>query len=281
MSQANAAAIVPRVFAATRAAWLGVSFPSVPSGQALFPFLTTGTAASALAKGEAAEAAAAVFTVASVAPRRIQARYLIGREDLALFAQAEQSLVGDLRAVLGQRLDEQIINGDNAAPNFDGILRQLDNPAVAPSVVATWLDFVNAVADGVDGKFAGEVSDVKLLLGVEAYRYALKLTGVTSNQSQATPQSPVLRFITQIYEAGVAASAAVPAPDAANIQPSIRVAANAARFAIAPIWEGFELVRDPFTGAAKGQVAFDAFLLGNFAMAQTSGWGQPDFKLGA
>ena len=38
------------------------------------------------------------------------------------------------------------------------------------------------------------------------------------------------------------------------------------RNAVAAVWEGLELIRDPYSGAAKGQVALRAIALWDFAI---------------
>ena len=115
-------------------------------------------------------------------------------------------------------------------------------------------------------------------LCVIRYKYALRLTGVTSSPGPATAVSPVLRFLNDVYKSSVSSSAHIPAP-ASNIQPSIVVATEAGRHAVAPIWGAAELIRDPFSGAAQGQVGFNLILLANFAMTSDAGWTQVDFKL--
>ena len=187
----STAPVAPRIFARSRAVWLGVAMPVVPPGESQFPILSSGTVAAPLAKGGVSSAAAATFGVTSLKPRRIQSRYLIGVEDLREFPQAEESLVTDLRSVLSAKLDQQVIAGDGVDPNFTGILKSLANPAAAPAAVATWLDFVEAVAGGVDGIYAPEVADVKLLLGVQAYKYLIthkfqpQLTGDRATEESA------------------------------------------------------------------------------------------------
>ena len=51
--------------------------------------------------------------------------------------------------------------------------------------------------------------------------------------------------------------------------------------AVAPVWRGLELIRDPYTGAASGQVSLTAFSLWNFALTRHEGWNILSFKLDA
>ena len=66
--------IRPQVFAASIASTLGIEMPRVASGSYASATITTSLTAGSQAKGGAAQATAAGFTVSSVTPKRISAR---------------------------------------------------------------------------------------------------------------------------------------------------------------------------------------------------------------
>ena len=275
------AAVTPRVFYQSVASRvLGVAMPSA-TGSALFPVLSQGTTPGTAAKGGRVDAAAGMFTVQTLKPKRISGRYLIGIEDLHEFPAAENALRSDLRAAAFELLDAQILAGDGAGANFNGILNRLTNPT-APDTVVTWDAFVDAVVDGVDGKYARDMSDVTMLLGVQSYRLAAKMTarGDSTTPPPALP-SPVLNFLSREYRANVHSSGQIPAMDATSkIQSAIRVGEMAKQYGVAPQW-GIEVLRDPYTKAAEGQVALQLHILANFTLKSTNGWAELQFKLAA
>ena len=80
--------IRPAVFANSVAPRLGIEMPRVASGTYASATISTSLTAGAKAKGGAAEATAAGFTVTSVTPKRISARLSIQVEDVAAVGQA-------------------------------------------------------------------------------------------------------------------------------------------------------------------------------------------------
>ena len=54
-------------------------------------------------------------------------------------------------------------------------------------------------------------------------------------------------------------------------------AENGMGSAVAPIWNGFELIRDPFSNAAEGQVAVTAVALWNFAILRPAAFNRIQF----
>ena len=89
--------ILGRVFANTAAAFVGVDFVSVPSGQAAFPVLSAGPSGSRAAKGATVDAEAATFVSKALTPSRATARIVFNVEDSARLAGMGDALRDDLR----------------------------------------------------------------------------------------------------------------------------------------------------------------------------------------
>ena len=114
--------ILGRVFARSATMFLGVDMPSVPVGDADYPVLTAGASPAMKAAGAAQDAEAGTFTVSTIAPTRLTARYLLRVEDLARFAGMEEALRRDLRDALSDAMDRQVLAGDGTAPNVAGFV---------------------------------------------------------------------------------------------------------------------------------------------------------------
>ena len=262
--------ILPRLFTNTSAAFLGVSMPMVARGEANFPVLTGGDPGAMAAAGAAHDAVAATFTATVLEPRRLVARYAFRVEDAARLIGMEDALRSDMRGALGEQMDSIVLNGDGASPNPSGFFATLTAPA-APGAQTGFDEFITAISNGVDGRYAGNLSGVRLLVGAESYRLA-------AGERTSTGEVSAADYLVQ-RSGGLQASALIPAPatvsvtgtDYPHIQSAISFAATrGGGSCVAPIWQGLELIRDPYSGAASGEVAITATMLWNFAILRVA-----------
>ena len=267
-------AILPRVFARTAAAFLGVTMPMVGTGDVNYPVLTSGTTAAGKDPGAAHDAGAATFEANQLGPTRLTAKYLFRVEDLRRLAGMESALRADLRSVMGDQMDKTILNGQASAPDINGFIDAgtIADPT-APTAVVTIASAIKTAADAVEGKHANGLSDVRLLIGPKTYS---TLAGLLSSNSE-----PVALSVLRTETGGLRVSAHVPDP-ASNVQQALvyRTGGGGPN-AVAPIWQGLELIRDPYTNAAKGEVSITAFALWAFAVVRSAAYQRTAFKLAA
>ena len=168
---ATLAPIQPHLFSKSIAPMAGIDMPTVGSGAYSEATISTALTAAAKAKGVAQESTAAVLTPATATPRRITGRLTLNVEDIAAIGQAnfESAMRDNLMMVLGDQYDRQCITGDGVAPNVEGLIAQLTNPA-DPTEVATFDAFLKAFSDQIDGLWAPMLSEVKLISNADAYR---------------------------------------------------------------------------------------------------------------
>jgi len=269
----NQQAILPRIFEQTDANWLGISMPSVRSGTLVYPVMTAGTSASAKSANASVDAIAATFSAVTINPTRIAARYLFNLEGVAeLGSVLEPTLRRDLRLAMGDQLDEQIINGSGTAPNVSGILHALTN-AATPSEVATWATYRNLPIDAIDGKMARSESGIRFLLGNATYKHARK---TYAEASETTPENIDAIEAMRALGSRIRASAKLPAASS-NVQQAVQVLEPSA--AVAPVWQGLTIIRDPYTHSSSAQVAMTAHMLFGFAFKRKDGWKELRFKL--
>lgn len=253
--------IIRRVFQRTDAAWLGVETPSAPVGTPNYPVMTAGATGEMAAAGAEVDADAATFTGTTIEPTRATARYLYRVEDAAKFADLESTLRADLRTVLGILFDQQVVGGDGTGANLSGFIKLADTTGAAnPSAKATLADFDTAFADGLDGLYAHDLDEVRILLGRKTLQF-LRTNRVTGNTNGTFAQ-----LVTA--NGGVYRSSERVAAPTSDVQKAYRFRPAEMRM-IAPIWEGIQLVRDPYSGAAKGEVALTVLML--FGYAQPRG----------
>ena len=258
--------IVQRVFAQSASAFLGVDMPTVPMGEAVFTVLSAGASAENRAGGVAKDAEAATFTPTSLAPIRLSARYLVRVEDLARLAGMEESLRADLRGALSDGMDKQSITGDGNAPNVQGFLDVLADPAV-PNVAPSFSSMIKTAAASVDGRFAVNLPEVRMLVGADTYAIAagqFNQVGDVASADYLVSRSGGFQVSANIAKA--------------DIQHGITFALRGIGSAVAPVWDGLEIIRDPYSNAETGQVALTAIMLWNFKVIRTAAYRQVSFK---
>lgn len=166
----NMTSLVPSVFAMSMADYLGIQMPRVPSGQYTVPRLTTDLTAGPKGKGDDQESTAAAFTVISAKPKRISARLTLRAEDLAEVGipAFEASLRENLRMVLADTVDQQIIKGDGTGDNLAGLQGQL-SADTAQTSANTFANAASDLAGYVDGRFAHALSHLRVLHNPSIY----------------------------------------------------------------------------------------------------------------
>ena len=268
--QGNQQAILARVFANSAAAFLGVAMPRVPTGQTLYPVMTAGATASMRAAGAVKDAEAGTFTVEMLSPIRLTARYLFRVEDLAKLRGMEDTLRADLRAAISDAMDVQVLSGDGTAPNVSGFLKALTEPTDPTGTAASFADFLAAHVAGVDGLYSTGLQAVRMLVGVASYKVA---AGKFNSAGDVASSDYLVT-----HSGGLRTSANVPAP-VSDVQSAITYATGGAGSAVAPVWEGLELIRDPYTGAASGEIAVTAVALWAFKVVRTAPYSWQKFLL--
>ena len=271
----NQSEIIQRVFARTATARLGVQMPSVGTGQASYPVLSSGQAGAFAAADGAVEAAAGVITPNALSPVRLQARTQFRIEDAMTTMGLESALREDLARAMGDRLDAQLIGAGDA--NVRGFLATAANGGIAdyanPTAVVTFATAAEQAARGVDGKYAGSEMECSWVVGTASYQKLAALIQANDSTSATERLRKLLRDFM--------ASANVPAA-ASDIQQGILAklgAMDSALNAVCPIWEGMRLIRDEVTNAAKGQIQVTAVALHNFAILRADGFARTKLKI--
>ena len=268
------APIVPALFDRSVAAFLGVEMPTVGTGIASYPVLSTSLQGGMKGESKAAAEGAGAFTVTDADPRRLTGAFRIRREDIAKLPGLEESLRENIGAVLSDELDKQVVNGNGTAPNLNGLLQQLDNPDAPATGQEDYARYQAALSSHIDGLFATMPGDVRALVGVETLRHMLGI--YRANEDAATAYD----LATTRY-GGVRATRRLAT---AAVQNAIIRRANPAgdRVAVAPVWMGLELIRDPYTAAGKGEIVVTATsLVGGVVLLRSGAFVQDSFRVAA
>ena len=272
--QQNQAPVVPAIFDRSVAPYLGIEMPTAAAGLASYPVLSTSLTGGVVAASADAAETEGAFTVVTAEPRRLTGALRIRREDVAKLVDLEPSLQSNLSMVLSDEFDKQSVNGNGADPNLNGVLQQLTNPAAPAANAEDFGRYAVAFASHIDGLFATMPGDVRGLVGPHTIRHMASTFGGANSDRSA------YSYLSTEF-GGVRATRRIADP-AANIQQAIIRRTNPAgnRVAVAPVWSGLELIRDPYTVAGKGEIVITAIMLvGGGVMLRKDAFVQDSFRV--
>ena len=186
-------------------------------------------------------------------------------EDLARSMRYEPALRRDLLGAASEQMDDIVLNGEADGP--DGFF---DTAAIAtpanPDAIPTRAFAVKLAADGVDGRYARNLRETRMLLGSESYR-VLAATFVDGIETSAAD------YLLE-RSGGFAASALMPAPDGNNIQHGLLARVGVMGNAVAAVWDmaSMTIVRDEYTRANRGEVRLQLNMLWDFKVLRAAGF---------
>ena len=243
--------VVQPIFADGEAAYLNVSMPTVASGEASFPVLTSRPTVGGPHKDSTAVAeTTGAFTAESLEPERLQASFFWRRVDAAKFKQLDSALRQALRSGLSEALDAQML-----AQIVTDVGR---TDAAAKDTFSTYRS--RLVYSQIEGRFARQESDVRLLVG----------SGTLANMAAAyranSADDSVLDSLRRI-SSGVRVSPHIAAVEANKQDCLVRLGNR--RDAVMPVWRGVTLIADEITKAGTGEIVVTAVLLAAFKVVRT------------
>ena len=268
--QAAQQQILNRVFAMSSAEYLGVESPMVPVGEALYPVLTSGTTLSMQAKDGEQESTAGAFTPFNISPTRLTGKFTWRVEDAAVLAGMEEALRRDLSMAAADLRDVQILKGNGTAPNVNGFQNELAAPTDT-SAETTFVNYATAAAAGLDGIYAGDFAGLRHLVNPDVARHmASKFIASGSGFASAGSAWEYVRSMA----GGLKASA--------NMKNTASNKADALTFraergmgsAVAPTWQGLQMIRDQVTGADQGHVHLTLIMLWGFKVIREAAYRQ-------
>ena len=254
----NQAEIIPGVFPQSCAAFLSVDMPTVSTGDAIFPVLTTNADAGTPAENNEQAETTGGITAELLSPARIQASFFYSIEDRARLVGMGEALRQNLSEALADKLDQQILDGPK------GLLNGTVLPNHNVSTQTTYALYREQFAfSRVDGKYASTTDELRIVMGSETFTHAA---------SQYRGNNDNMDALMSLREAtgGVKVSAHV--PDLASTKQNAVIRLGNRRDYVAPIWNGVTLIPDEITQAKAGQVVITAVMLYQVQLLRADGF---------
>ena len=269
-----------RLFAGTAADALGITMESVPAGSASFPVTTAGASAAQRQRStDAAADAAWTIGVTEMKPKRNAVRLLFSIEDAARIPGLETALNRDLRMALKEGVDRAIFLGDATATGNDADITGLQTAAITETTVTQankvkGPETLTAFTGLVDGIHANGLDDLRVVTSVGAWRLwentIINLATATNNQTLAA-------FLRTAGMSWMSRGEIDTNTANGDFGAFIGRGRGIEGAGVAAVWEAGELIRDPYAGAAKGEIALTLCYLWDFALPRTSNFARIKF----
>ena len=259
-----------RLFRPTLASYLGVTMDSPGIGDPEYLVLSSTNDPVMRARSQAVDAVAAALASETMTPKRMSARYVWRIEDTARIERLEEQLRSDLEMAVRVGMDTKIMEGDDGATGADADITGLTAATGVKEVTGTfraniangamlWTQATTALNGLVDGIRAQTPGEVSLVLAPTLFRALYSLFPVA--QASDTIADLLMRLGYSWRVAGNLTTAALAANDMVGLG-SLPVGRQNA--AVAAVWPTMSLIRDVYTGAAKGEVALTSIMLWDF-----------------
>ena len=260
---------IDRLFAASAAARVGVSFESVAAGVASYPILLTGASGAQRGKSEAAAVTAWTMGASELKPTRNAVHAVFNREDDLRVPGLEDALMRDLRMALMDSTDAAVFNGDAGASGTDSDITGLKTAANVVEKTITQANKVKgketltAYAELVDGKHAESLQDLMVVASVGAN--TLWLTEIVNS---AAENQTLAQFL------GASGLSWMTRADIDDATGNGKFGAYIGRgrgiegAGVAPVWADAQLIVDPYTSAKSGEVQLSLSTYWNFGLVR-------------
>lgn len=266
-----------RLFADTAVPALGITMESVPAGAISYPVTSAGASAAQRGRAEAAAAAAWTIGVTELKPTGNRAHLTFTTTDAKRIPGLESALTRDLRMAMTEGIDRAVFLGDSGANENSADITGL-NAAAITEVDLTQANKVlgpgtlAAFTGLVDGIHAASLGDLMVVSSIGAWR--LWEDTVINSAADNMTLAAFLRTAGLSWQARGEIETGTAADDFAAFVGRRRGIDGAG---VVAVWEAGELVRDPYSGAAKGEVALTLCYEWAFGLPRPSNFARVKF----
>ena len=268
-----------RLFATSAASHLGVTFESAAPGLKAYPLVSAGASPEQQDRSESTGAAAWTVSSVEAKPKRNSARVVISQEDNLRLPGLESALRRDLAMAVSDAVDRAVFLGDSGPSTASYDIVGLNTAANVAHVDLTQANKVlfpqtmDAFNGFVDGIHASRNEDLNVVAAVGAHRLWCRTLPVT-NESASMKDLLARAGISWMVRGNIETNTANDDWGA-----FIGRGRGIEGAAVAVVWAGDGmLIRDPFTEAAKGELALNLSYYWDFKTVRSSSFGRLQFS---
>ena len=269
-TMANQGSWLDRLFEATAAEHIGVTFNSVGPGVASFPVTSAGATAEQQAKSEAASAAAWTISVSELRPKRNAVHAIFSIEDAARIGPGlEDAVQRDLRLALVEGIDRAIFKGDSGPSGTVSDIVGFQTAGVTENTLTQSNKIkgdkiLELLAAYIDGKHAVSPEDLRIVASV-----GTNVLWLTKLQAAAVDNMTIAQFLSASGISWTTRGGIDTATSNGDFGAYIGLGVGIEGAGVAAVWENASLIRDPYSGASKGEVGIVLNTLWDFAVPRT------------
>ena len=279
-AQANQQRWLDRLFADTSChARIGITFDSVGPGRAAYPVTTAGGTPAQRGKSETTVDAPWTVGVTTLDPTRKSVRALFNKEDDLRLPGLEDGLIRELRMALAEAVDRSIFIGDDGATPNAGDITGLQTTANVVEKTITQNNKVKGpetlaeFAALIDGKHATTPAELQMVAAVGANTLWMSTIVNSAADNQTLAQFLMASGINWSVRGGIETNTA----NGNDFGAFIGRSRGLVGAAVAPVWDAGELIRDPYSGAADGEVALTLCYLWSFGVPRPTNFARLKF----
>ena len=266
-----------RIFAESAAMRLGVTMESVEPGVASHPLTTAGAAFAMEVRGDSAADAPWTVGVTEAKPKRAAVRAVFTMEDAARLPGLEDALTRDLRMAMMEGVDRAIFVGADGGTGTTGDIVGLQTASITEATITQANKILGpgtlaAFAGMIDGVHAATFGDLRVVSSVGAWRLweSTVINATADNMTLAA----FLREAGLMWSSRGGIDTNTATDDFGAFVGRGRMIEGAA---CACVWSAGELIRDPYSGAASGEVALTLNYLWDFQIPRTASFQRVKF----
>ena len=264
---------VDRIFHRTAARHLGIMFESVSPGVSSHPITTGGGTPAQRGREEDQAAAAWTVGVTELKPTRMSSVYEFTIEDKARLPGLEEALRRDLRMGLTERVDLTVFKGDTGANEDSADIASffsqtgITSKSLSQANKVKYDKTLAALVELLDGTHAESLGDLRIVASV-GWNQLILSTIANSAASNDTIASFLRANGVSWRTRGGIETATTDGKSLAAIGLGRGISGSG----VAAIWNAATMIRDPYSGASKGQVKITMHTLWNYALVRASNY---------
>ena len=267
-----------RLFNASSASRIGITFESVAPGVASYPIMLTGGTGVQRARTQAASADTWTVGSSELKPTRHALHRVFSREDDLRNPGLQDQLTRDLRMALSDSMDVAVFSGDDSGTGTDADITGIDTAANVVERTVTQANKVKPAqtltefAALVDGKHAESLGDLRIVASVGANTLWLTTIANSAAENQTLAQFLMASGLSWGVRGGLET-----ATGNGKFGAFMGRARGIEGAGVIPVWQDGFMTVDPYTGAAKGEIALTLSTFWNFGLVRASNFARLKF----
>lgn len=172
-----------------------------------------------------------------------------------------------MRAAIRERLDLSVFAGDSTGDENDitgFFAKGVSESTLTQANKVKWPATVAEFAALLDGQYAEQMEDLRIVASVGSNKLWLG-TSANTNQNESLAQIMRANGLSWRTRAGIDTNTAN-----GDFMAAIGLGRGIEGAGVMCIWQGADLIRDPYAGAAKGQVQITLHALWNWDLTRTA-----------